>query len=58
MRNKGNLMLEYVVLITVVIAGLLVMQTYIRRAVCGRWRQNADVFGSGRQYQPDVTKIN
>lgn len=43
--------LEYAVVIVIVIAALLVMSVYIRRAVCGRMRSSADVFGGGRQYQ-------
>ena len=57
MKNKGNLILEYSVLIAIVVAALLCMQIYVKRAICGRWRQAADVFGSGRQYEPNVTQI-
>lgn len=57
MKNKGNLILEYSVLIAIVIAALVCMQVYLKRAICGRWRQSADVFGSGRQYEPNVTQI-
>lgn len=57
MTNKGNLILEYTVLIVIVIAALLGMHTYVTRGLSGRWRQSADVFGFGRQYQPNVTQI-
>jgi Flp pilus assembly pilin Flp len=58
-KNRGSLMLEYSVLIVIVIVALVGMQVYLRRAVCGRWRQSADVFGFGRQYEPGgVTKIS
>jgi hypothetical protein len=50
-RNKGMFSLEYAVVIIVIIAALLAMSVYIRRAVCGRLRGSADVFGGGRQYQ-------
>lgn len=56
-RRKGSLILEYSVLTALVIAALVCMQVYVKRAVCGRWRQSADVFSSGRQYQPNVTQI-
>lgn len=56
-RKKGSLLLEYSFFIAVIIAALLCMQVYVKRAVCGRWRQSADVFGLGRQYEPGVTKI-
>ena len=57
MKNKGSLILEYTVLITIVIAAFLCGQIYVKRAICGRWRQAADVFGSGRQYEPNLTTI-
>ena len=31
------------------------LQIYIKRSVCGRWKQAGDVFGFGRQYDPDKT---
>lgn len=49
--------MEYAVFIAVIIAALVGMQFYVKRAVCGRYRQAADVFGSGRQYEPNVTEI-
>ena len=57
MRNRGSFILEYSVLIAIVIAALVCMQVYVKRAICGRWRQVGDVFGSGRQYEPNVTQI-
>lgn len=44
-------MIEYALVIAVVIAALLGIQVYVKRAVCGRWREAADIFGFGRQYQ-------
>lgn len=58
MRNKGNLILEYALLIAIVVAALVSMQLYVKRALCGRWRQTAEVFSAGRQYEPNVTQIN
>ena len=57
MKNKGSLILEYSILIAIVIAALVCMQVYVKRALCGRWRQAGDVFGSGRQYEPNLTNI-
>jgi len=52
LRNrKGELSLEYAILIAMVIASLLVMGVYIRRAASSRWRDAADSFGFGRQYR-------
>ena len=48
---------EYVILIAVIVAALLAMQFYLRRAVCGRIRSAGDTFGQGRQYQPGVTVV-
>ena len=54
-KRKGALAIEYAVLVAGVVAALLGMQTYIKRAICGRWRAAADTFGHGRQYEPGVT---
>lgn len=57
MKNKGSLMLEYTMLIAIVVAALFLTQIYVKRALSGRWRKSADVFGQGRQYEPNVTTI-
>jgi Flp pilus assembly pilin Flp len=49
--------IEYAMVIAVVIAALLGIQVYVKRAVCGRWRQAADTFGYGRQYDAPELKI-
>jgi Flp pilus assembly pilin Flp len=54
--NKANLVIEYAVLIVVIIAALLGISVYLKRAVSGRWRESADTFGHGRQYQYNETK--
>ncbi|MBU3934118.1 MAG: hypothetical protein KKH11_05585 [Candidatus Omnitrophica bacterium] len=54
--RKGSLAIEYAVLVAIVVVALLGMQVYIRRALCGRWREAADTFGHGRQYEPGVTR--
>lgn len=53
--RRGSLAIEYTVLIAIVVAALLGMQVYVKRAICGRWRAAADTFGHGRQYEPGVT---
>ena len=50
--RRGSLAIEYTVLIAIVVAALLGMQVYVKRAICGRWRAAADTFGHGRQYEP------
>lgn len=53
--QKAFSTLEYATLIAVVVAALLVMGIYIRRAVCGKWKDAADSFGFGRQYDTATT---
>jgi len=54
--RKGSLTLERAVLIAVVAAALIAMSVYIKRAISGRFRDAADSFGFGRQYEPGVTR--
>ena len=49
--------IEYSLLIVVIVAALLGIQIYLKRAVSDRWRQAADVFGYGRQYNAPEIKI-
>lgn len=49
-RKSGVSILESTLIIVVVIAVLLVMQIYIKRAINGRWKEAGDVFGYGRQF--------
>jgi len=55
--RRGSLAIEYTVLIAIVVAALVGMQVYARRAICGRWRAAADTFGHGRQYEPGLTRV-
>jgi uncharacterized protein (UPF0333 family) len=54
-KAKGTITLEYVMIITVVVAALLGMSIYMKRAVCGKWREAADAIGFGKQYDPQKT---
>ena len=54
-RKNGVSTIEYVMMIVVLIAAMLVMQKYILRAMSGRWRNIGDSFGFGRQYDPKKT---
>ncbi len=42
---------EYAILITIVVAALIGMAVYFKRALSGKWREAADSFGHGRQYR-------
>lgn len=44
-------------LLAIVVAALLGMSVYIQKALCGRWREGADTFGYGRQFEPGNTTI-
>ncbi|MDD5477967.1 MAG: hypothetical protein PHG87_07235 [Candidatus Omnitrophica bacterium] len=56
MKKKGMSVVEYSLLIAIVIAGLLAMQVYVKRAVNGRWKETGDVFGFGRQTDKTLLK--
>lgn len=56
-RQKGLSMIEYSMVIAIVTAALLAIGTYYKRAINGRWRQDADSFGFGRQYDSADLKI-
>ena len=55
--RRGQGMLEYAILIAIVVAALIAMQGYIRRAIQGKYRAAADVFGQGEQYEPGLTQV-
>ena len=56
--TRGQSILEYAVCMAVIAAMLLGMAVYVKRALCGRWRQVGDVFGSGRQFEPGTTVVS
>ena len=55
--QTGSLSIEYAAFIAMLIAALLGMSIYVKRALEGRWRQVGDTFGQGRQYEPGVTVV-
>ncbi len=56
-RNRAGMgTLEYVLLISALLAALLSMQVYLRRAISYKWRDAADSLGLGRQYETDGSK--
>jgi Flp pilus assembly pilin Flp len=54
--KKGQSTLEYAVLIVVIIAALIAMQTYLKRGLQGRMRQSSDQIGD--QFSPGYTASN
>ncbi len=55
-RRHGQGLIEYIVLITVVIAALIAMMIYVKRGISGRMRASADSLGE--QYDPRKTTSN
>lgn len=54
MRNlKAASIIEYSLIVAVVVAAILGIQIYLKRSINGNWRQAADTFGYGRQYDPN-----
>jgi Flp pilus assembly pilin Flp len=56
-KKRGVGMIEYAMLIAVVVAAVTAIGVYYQRALHGRWRQAADTFGFGRQYNSADLKI-
>ena len=54
--DKGISILEYAILISVLLLALFAMQNYLRRAISHKWREAADVYGGGRQYESQGAK--
>ncbi|MDD5019646.1 MAG: hypothetical protein PHH75_04630 [Candidatus Omnitrophica bacterium] len=54
--RAGMSVLEYSLLIAAILAALLSVQVYLRRAISYKWRDAADSFGLGRQYETDGSK--
>lgn len=54
-RKNAASTLEYVMLLTMIMAALYVSQKFIVRGFAGRWKQSADSFGFGKQYDPKKT---
>jgi hypothetical protein len=48
-KNRAISIIEYCAIIGIVVAALIGIEIYFKRAICGRWRQAADIFGFGRQ---------
>ena len=54
-RNKALTTIEYAVLISIVVFALLAMRVYMQRGIQQKYREAADVFGQGEQYERGVT---
>ena len=50
--RKGQSLLDYILLFTIVVAVILIMGYYVRNSLSGKYREAADVFGQGEVYVP------
>jgi uncharacterized protein (UPF0333 family) len=51
--NKyAQTILEYVILLAIVIAAIVILGYYLRNSFSGKFREAADVFGQGEVYEP------
>jgi len=55
-HKKGQSTLEYAVIMAVVVAALIAMQTYMKRGLQGRMKQASDDIGE--QFSPGYTTAN
>ena len=55
--HHGQSWIEYALVIAAVVAALVVMQRYLKASVMGRWRQAADTFGGGQQFEPGKSQV-
>jgi hypothetical protein len=63
-KNAGFAVLEYTVLIIIIMATLMMMAvesptgqgTYLQSALQGQMKRSGELFGQGRQYNPQTTK--
>lgn len=54
--RKGQSILEFTILLTIVIGVFIAMQFYVKRGLQGRWKTSLDDFGD--QYDPHLTNAN
>jgi len=54
-RSKAQTTLEYAILIGVIVAALIAMQSYLKRGFQGKMRSHADSMGS--QFSPGHTRV-
>lgn len=55
-RNKGQSVLEYIMLITIILGAFLAIGNYFKRGVQGRWKAAVDDLGD--QYDPRTGNTN
>lgn len=55
--NKAQSFTAYAVIIAILVAVLLAMQIFMVRTFQAKFRQSADAFGQGEQYERGVTQV-
>lgn len=54
--KKGQSIVEFTILMIIVMAVFVAMQSYVKRGIQGRWKNTFDDFGE--QYDPYLTNAN
>ncbi|MFA4853986.1 MAG: hypothetical protein WC616_01365 [Candidatus Omnitrophota bacterium] len=55
MKNIAQSTIEYVVMLSLIVAALFAMQVYLKRGMSGRMKSSADEIGGGFFYSPGAT---
>lgn len=56
-KRAGQAILDYVMLLFIVIASLIIMGYYIRNTLSGKMREGADSIGQGEVFRPGSTNV-
>jgi Flp pilus assembly pilin Flp len=54
---KGQLSIEFAIILFVVVVALLAIQGYFKRALQGRWKQAADSIGEQYSFENTISNI-
>jgi hypothetical protein len=57
LRRKAQSILEYAILLAIVIAAIIVMQTFMKRGIQGRLKDSSDRISGGESYSASDTTI-
>jgi hypothetical protein len=58
MKKNSQSILEYLVLLIIIIASLVIMRYYLRNTLSGKLREGADSIGQGEVYRPESVTSN
>lgn len=56
-KNKAQFFTEFAILIAIIAAVIIGMKVFMVRAVQEKFRQSADIFGQGEQYEKGLTQV-